>query len=145
MSEQLKELPAVARNIHLPCKKCGVDRYHVVVAHLTSNSAKVQCEVCKSTKTFKLTAAKAARASKPGVKSATRSSSRKPDFAGEWANLKEKIGTDQIQNYNMKAKFAANSAIQHPKFGIGFVLSSSPEKIEVSFQDSKLSLVHNRG
>ena len=53
-TENPNELPAVARNIHLDCKKCGVERYHVVVAHTTATSAKVKCEVCGARRTYKL-------------------------------------------------------------------------------------------
>ncbi len=137
----LTELPAVARNIHLMCKKCGVERYHVVVAHTTATSAKVECEVCKAKSTFKL-AKKSATGSAAPKKRATKRN--EPDFAAIWNDLKTQIGVEQVKPYNMKMKFALANAIEHPKFGVGFVTSATNEKIEVVFQEGGRALVHNR-
>lgn len=138
------ELPAVARNINLPCKKCGVDRFHVVVAHTTPTSAKVKCEVCGAQKTYKLAAAKKAKAPKaPGAKRVAKT--KVPDHAAIWNELNSQIGTDHVVPYTMKAKFELAAAIQHPKFGIGFVTNITAERIDVAFPDGGRALVHNRG
>ncbi len=140
MSEQLTELPAVARNINLPCKKCGVDRFFVVVAHTNATSAKVKCEVCGAQKTYKLPSAKKPRAS-TGTKKTT---PKKPDHSALWSELKTQIGTDNVINYDMKKKYPMAAAIEHPKFGLGFVTNSFHDKIEVAFQEGGRFLVHNR-
>jgi hypothetical protein len=140
------ELPAVARNIHLFCKKCDVDRYHVVVAHLDSRSAKVKCEVCGSQKTFR-TPSEATRkgvvkrvtGNKPASKAGASRS-----HAQAWRDLNEKIGADSARAYSLRESFSSQTAIQHPKFGIGYVTASHPDKIDVVFEDSVRSLVHNR-
>ena len=44
----------------------------------------------------------------------------------------------------MKAKFALANAIEHPKFGLGFVTAATNEKIEVMFSEGGRALVHNR-
>jgi hypothetical protein len=143
MSEQLTELPAVARNIHLFCKKCNVERYFVVVAHTSATSAKTKCEVCGATKTFKLEAAKkpAKAASKSGVKKTPRVKGPTPEEI--WTSLRDS-SKSEAKPYNMKGKFEVDTAIQHPKFGLGFVRTSAIEKIEVAFQEGVRSLVHNR-
>lgn len=133
------ELPAVARNIHLMCKKCAVERYHVVVAHTTATSAKVKCEVCGASSTFKLAKPKKAGAARKKV-----AKKMEPDFTAMWNELKSQIGTDQAMPYSMKTKFALANAINHPKFGIGFVTSATNERIEVCFQEGGRALVHNR-
>lgn len=143
MSETLTELPAVARNINLPCKKCGVDRYFVVVAHTTPTSAKVKCEVCGAQKTFKLSKPKAAKAPRaPGAKRVSKT--REPDHAAVWADLKNQIGTDNVVPYSMKSKFELANTINHPKFGVGFVTNATNEKVDVAFEDGSRALVHNR-
>ena len=144
MSEQLTELPAVAKTIHLPCKKCGVDRFFIVTAHTTPTSAKVKCEVCGAVKTFKLTApkkAKAATKTKTGVKRTPRTKGPTPEEV--WTQARDKHGAN-AQPYNMKGKFSENAVISHPKFGLGYVKVSTPEKIDVTFQEGERSLVHNR-
>jgi hypothetical protein len=143
-AESLTELPAVARNINLPCKKCGVDRYFVVVAHTTPTSAKVKCEVCGAQKTFKLAKPKAAKkaTSKTGIKRTPKS--RTPDHAAIWEDLKGQIGTDKPVPYSMKSKFELANVIQHPKFGIGFVTNATNDRVDVAFQDGTRALVHSR-
>ena len=131
------ELPAVARNINLPCKKCETDRFFVVMAHTTPTSAKVKCEVCGATKTYKLPSAK--KAASPRKKSAP-----VVDTSKVWNEMREKFGDENIVNYTMKTKFVLNSAVQHPKFGLGFVTLVTNEKIDVAFQEGLRSLVHNR-
>lgn len=138
----LTELPAVATNIHLMCKKCGVDRYHIVVAHTATGGAKLKCEVCGGSSTFKLAKAKKAPTSGAAKKKAPKKN--EPDFGAVWTELKTQIGTESVVPYNMKTRFALANAIQHPKFGIGFVTSATPEKIEVVFQEGGRALVHNR-
>lgn len=140
----LTELPAVARNIHLMCKKCGVERYHVVVAHSTATSAKVKCEVCGASSTFKLAKAKAPKAAKSGTAKKRTSKKSEPDMGAMWADLKTQIGTDRVIPYNMKTKFSLANAIEHPKFGIGFVTNATNERIDVVFQEGGRALVHNR-
>jgi uncharacterized Zn finger protein len=140
-AKSLTELPAVATNIHLMCKKCGVERYHVVVAHTATGGAKVKCEVCGASSTFKL--AKPKKAAVAGAKKKA-PKTKAPDFAAMWSELKTQIGTERVVPYNMKTRFSLANAIEHPKFGIGFVTSATPEKIEVVFQEGGRALVHNR-
>ena len=146
MSETLNpnELPAVARNINLPCKKCGVDRFHVVVAHKSATSAKVKCEVCGAQSTYKLAKPKAEK--KPGAAKTGKKTPKvkAPDHAAIWNELKEQIGTENARPYNMKTKFELANAINHPKFGIGFVTNLTAERIDVAFPDASRGLVHNR-
>ncbi|HVK62723.1 MAG TPA: hypothetical protein VM432_14285 [Bdellovibrionales bacterium] len=140
-TQNLTELPAVARNINLECKKCGVDRYHVVVAHTTATSAKVKCEVCGAQKTFKLPKAQERKSN--GPKRAAKKV-KAPDHGAVWADLKTQIGTDKLLPYDMKKKFQLANAINHPKFGIGFVTGATADRIEVAFQEGGRALVHNR-
>ena len=142
-SENLTELPAVARNIHLDCKKCGVERYHVVVAHTSATAAKVKCEVCGAQKTFKLPSEKKAKKT-TGTGAKRVSKKNTPDFAAMWNDLKSQIGTDRIVPYNMKTKYELANAIEHPKFGLGFVTGATNEKIDVLFVEGGRALVHNR-
>jgi hypothetical protein len=121
-----------------------VDRYFVVVAHTTASSAKVKCEVCGASKTFKLPKAQA-RKKPPGSSKAKSAKAPKPaDSLALYNELRDKIGLDKVQPYNMRSKFGLAVAIQHPKFGVGFVTAATPEKIEVAFQEGGRALVHNR-
>ncbi len=141
MSDFPKVLPPVARNISLPCKKCAMDRFHVVTAHVDSRTAKVKCEVCGSRKTYKIP-------SEAAKMRALSSKSRKvtpTQSAGDlWRDLNAKIGSNSPLPYRLQHRFYVQTAIQHPKFGLGFITFASYNKIEVVFQDVARALVHNR-
>ncbi|MCB0390995.1 MAG: hypothetical protein KDD58_06885 [Bdellovibrionales bacterium] len=61
-----------------------------------------------------------------------------------WEGLKENADLDTVQDYNVRGSFSENSAIKHPKFGIGIVTESLHSKIEVVFKEGSKSLVQNR-
>ena len=140
MSEEAQEevlvLPRVASNFYYPCKKCEKESFHVVLAHPTNVSAKLECEICGSKKTYKLPSAKSRSRSK---KTSVRSSA-----ASAWAMYNDKIGTEEIVPYKMSSKFEIQTAIDHVKFGVGYIKSSNDKKIEVVFEDAIRLLVHNR-
>jgi hypothetical protein len=151
----MTKLPAVASNYFTECKKCGQDRYHKVLAHTGGDSAKIECEVCHSKKTLKMseesvekkaakkTAAKgtkkpsASRAAKAAEAAATAANAR-------FLELQEKMGEQKAQPYRMASQFAVDAKIEHPKFGVGFVVNVLPDKIEVVFQDMSRHLVQGR-
>jgi hypothetical protein len=138
-NDDLLKLPAVATNVLLDCKKCGSERYHKVLFHSTPSSAKVECEVCKSKKTYKVTKPKA------GGKKATKRKKSVVTDASMWKSLEEEIGTKDAAPYNMREAFEPSTAIEHKKFGVGFVTAATTNRIEVQFQDSHRTLVHNHG
>lgn len=148
MSEQLTSLPAVAKSVFTNCKKCERDTYHVVLAHKTATSAKVECEICKAKKTYSLPKVQARKAPTGPRKStgtgprsiAARAEAHKAEYSA-WMTKNE---SSSPAKYNMREKFASNQKIEHPKFGLGFVRTTFNDKIEVVFLDEVRSLVHNR-
>lgn len=135
------ELPAVAKSVFLQCKKCGEERYHTVLAHTSSTSAKVKCEVCGAQKTHKFisTAKKktGGRVTKPRV-------SKADEHRAEYEKMLAQVEGSAAQKYDMKLSFAINQKLNHPKFGVGVIRNSLPDKIEVVFADEVRNLVHNR-
>jgi len=141
-----ESLPAVASRFYTDCKKCDAERYHIVLAHTSATAAKVECEICHSKKTFKLAADKKAPKKVSGAaatKKAQASEARKNAHAKEFHELVENAAGD-AQSYNMKLKFLINQKIQHPKFGVGVIKTTHPDKVEVIFADEVRMLVHNR-
>lgn len=113
-----------------------------MIAHTSPTSAKVKCEVCGGQSTFKLK--KAQTRTKSSSASTKKTKKVEVDSAAMWLELKNQIGTDRVLPYNMKTKFALANAIEHPKFGLGFVTHATNDKIEVVFQEGGRALVHNR-
>lgn len=146
-AETNETLPPVARKVYAECKKCGVDRYHIVIAHTSSSAAKLQCEVCNAKSVYKLEGSgkkkkkseKTADGTETPAKSGRKSGSEK-----RWRELKEKT-PGSAAAYNMKSAFLPQTSIQHPKFGLGIVVGVTPQSIQVVFEDGERSLVHNRG
>lgn len=143
----LNALPAVAKSLFTFCKKCDADRYHVVLAHTSSTSAKIKCEICSSTKAYSLPKAQT-KTGKPLTGAAAKKreqslNARKSSHKHEYEMLMENCAGEAV-NYNMKAKFSKNSKLQHPKFGLGIIKEALGDKIEVVFEDEVRTLVHNR-
>jgi len=142
----MNTLPPVAKSFFTFCKKCNADRYHVVLAHTSSTSAKIKCEICGSQKTYSLPKA-STRTGKPltGAAAAKREqtmTSRKSSHKNEYDMLMGK--GDAAVPYNMKQKFEKNQKLDHSKFGMGFIKEAMNDKIEVVFSDEVRSLIHNR-
>jgi hypothetical protein len=61
-----------------------------------------------------------------------------------WMELSEKLGADKPQPYRMNSTYTVNTLIEHPKFGLGYVISALPGRIDVAFRDANRALVHSR-
>lgn len=134
----METLPAVAKNFYYPCSKCDSERYHKVLAHLSSTEAKLECEVCGSKKKYKL----GGTMSKTTKKKTTR---RKTVSHEEtWNQLKENLSNIDPEVYTIKGSYNAETLIDHPTFGIGVVTDSQSRKIEVCFQEGVKTLMHRR-
>ena len=137
-------LPAVASRIYTVCKKCDAERYHIVLAHTSDTAAKVECEICHSKKTFKLPSNKPKKVTgAAAAKKAAASVTRRTAHSKEFHDLVASSGASEV-SYTMKHKFATNDKVKHPKFGVGIIRSTHPDKIEVVFEDEVRLLVHNR-
>lgn len=148
----LNVLPPVAKSFYTFCKKCDCDRYHMVLAHTTATSAKIECEVCHSKKAYSIAKAKKAaslsggtgapRAS--GARAAASANQRKSSHQAEYQKLMDSVAQSAANDYNVRSKFVVSSKLQHPKFGLGFIKSVQPDKIEVIFSDEVKMLIHNK-
>lgn len=136
----MTQLPAVAKKIYYPCKKCECERYHVVTAHTGASTARLECEVCKAKCLFKLEEPKRPRTAvpkKPNTKSKANA------HIARFTELRDK-NDDKPKAYNMKTEFEVGTVLDHPKFGLGFVILVTGQAIHVVFEDEERSLVHNR-
>lgn len=144
MTNSLTQLPPVAKSFYSFCKKCDADRYHTVLAHTTSKTAKIKCEVCASTKSYSLPKTKTAI---PGVAKKVSTSprsvaARASAHQNEYESLSGKLHHKHV--YSMKLQFKVGEGVDHPKFGLGIVTQCFADKVEVCFKDEVRTLVHNR-
>jgi len=75
---------------------------------------------------------------------ARKQADEKAEYHKQYETLKTQIGTAKVQPYGMKSKFDVADAIQHAKYGLGFVTLATGDRIEVAFETGVLPLVHNR-
>jgi hypothetical protein len=134
-------LPPVAKSFYMFCKKCDGDRYHTVLAHTNSTTAKMQCEICKSKKNYSLPKKTSTR--KPGSTNSTKTS-RAKSHTGEYENRTQNQSSKEAIPYSTKTVFIEKQKIQHPKFGIGFVQKAAIDRIDVIFSDEVKVLIHNK-
>lgn len=142
----LTELPAVARSFVQECKKCGEDRLHKVIVHATADSAKVECEICHKKSTFKLKKAKKPKATPAEKKEATKVREAAAASAANlelWTSMKKKHGGKASKPYRISEKFEKDGIVEHPKFGLGFVVQCTDNRIETVFEEGLKILVHN--
>lgn len=134
------QLPTVAKKVFYACKKCETERYQVVIAHATPKSARLECEVCKTKNLMAIVEPKKSRSTVPKKKP---SKGKAAADVARFQQLRETIAGKPTP-YNMKAVFETGAALEHPKFGLGFVIHSTVQAIQVVFEDAERSLVHNR-
>jgi hypothetical protein len=135
-------LPPVAKSFYTFCKKCDIDRYHRVLAHTSETTAKIECEVCHSRKSYSLP--KPGSEAKRLAQATAKAGVRKKSHTGEYEIYNQKYMDKDPTAFSIKNSFKENQKISHPKFGIGFVQKVYSEKIDVIFSDEVKSLVHNR-
>lgn len=135
--------PRVGQEISSYCGKCKDERTHIVTAMDGDVVRRVTCSTCKGTHNYKpVGAIAAARPAKtPAGSGAARATtgrrSRQPDAFSIDPSL-------PVKSYDMNNAFSVGDVITHPKFGLGAVeASTSPNKIEVRFQEGKKILLHN--
>lgn len=144
-------LPPVAKSFHTFCKKCDVDRYHKVLTHTSSTSAKIECEVCHSKKTFSLPKAGASakatvkkKVSTAGSTTGRKVGGRKASHADEYnalmMNRSEEMGTP----FSIRTQFRLDQKISHPTFGPGFIKNVMIDRVDVMFADEVKTLIHNK-
>jgi hypothetical protein len=136
-------LPAVAKSFYTFCKKCDTDRYHTVLAHTNSSSAKIKCEVCGKTSNWKVPTTAAAK-KRVASETAAKSPKARSSHRQQWESLLQTNSAAPEESYNLKKKFEVNTLLNHPKFGKGFVRSAQSDRIEVVFEDEVKTLMHNR-
>ena len=135
-------LPPVAKSFYTLCKKCGIDRYHVVLAHTSPTTAKIECEVCKSRKSYSLPKAGTTKRAATAGAAARVSSAR--SHTGQYEIFNQKKMGDEGVPYSIKASFAEGQKINHPKFGVGFAVKIFQDKVDVIFSDEVRTLMQNR-
>jgi hypothetical protein len=138
---------SVGADIEALCSKCG-DVWHVVVAKVGSDIAKVQCKECGGYHRYRRpgVAPGARKPRAPASESAPRRSASSPSrsrssTAPSSASIAGVFRPDMSapsRPYRMSESFRPGEQITHPRFGVGLVeQSSEPGKMAVLFADGR--------
>ncbi len=130
---------------------------HTILAMVGGVPARVKCNTCHSDRKFRAPAKAKGKGTvrrtktdgKPKLSSAekAKNSRNSSDFEKQsaWEALAAKAHGNERRPYNMRESFEAGQAMDHKKFGVGFVTASAgPGKIRVCFRDGERILVHGR-
>ncbi len=134
---------SVGADIESTCRKCG-DVWHVVVAMVDGEIAKVECKECKGTHKYKepgsdTKSAKPKKAKKPKKKALT--AAEKKAAAAAKPKTHATVEPDlskPTRPYKFSDTFESGERIDHVKFGVGVVEDVlDGGKIEVFFPEGR--------
>lgn len=135
-----KNRTPVAENMMTMCTKCEMRLNHVVIAHNAARIVEtVKCHTCGSEHKYRPDKKRATK--KPSVKSI---STQEVDLTKTFEKLAKKFKEKKPLPYSMSGSFKNDDVIDHKTFGMGIVISSSHDKMEVAFSDEPRILVCNR-
>lgn len=133
--------PLVGADIESICGKCG-DVWHVVVAKVGEEIAKVQCKQCGGTHRHRPPGGAPPRVRASRATATERASGSKPPATAapkaEEGPLVEADPSRPPRPYRPTESYAASDRVEHPTFGSGVVeLSPGPGKIQVFFPSGR--------
>ncbi len=119
--------PRLGGDIDAYCGRCKEEREHVIVALDERGAiARVQCRTCQSLRNYRA-------AKKPPASTRTGRAAAVTPTEGE-------VGP--VVTYSMQQRFRVGERIEHPKFGIGTVIETRYDKIDVRFGKEVRTLIH---
>ncbi len=133
----------VGSDIEAYCPKCKADTAHTVITKYEDEVRRVQCSPCGDVHAYRKPRGEVEEEIPEPVSAKKRALAKKPG----WQEFMDKAGQKALNNarpYSIRDHYKENDIVTHPKFGHGFVTDISENKVEVTFQDERRILVHNR-
>ncbi|MDR1395882.1 MAG: hypothetical protein LBK52_06920 [Deltaproteobacteria bacterium] len=157
----------VSGEIEAFCTKCALLTNHRIVAFDGDKIKKVICLTCQSQHAYRLAAPKKKAVSDPAPPKdpkdpretkepkprpartsqaktqAKKTSAEEPEAnARQWQERRETTSHNSIVPYTLAGIFESGQALEHSRFGVGFVLKViHPNKIEVLFENFTKTLI----
>ena len=130
----------VGGEIEAWCTKCKLELAHTIVAMVGSAPRKVKCNTCNGQHNYRLKPAERKQTSQRSGRKA----SKKDSAYEQYLNSLTDGDMSRATKYSIGGNFVKDEIIEHPKFGIGVVLSILKEnKVETLFKDGRKLLVQN--
>jgi hypothetical protein len=135
------EVDEVGSDVEAYCPKCKGDTTHVVISKYEDEIRRVQCNPCGDVHSYRKPRGEAEDDVPEPVAARKRALLKKPT----WEEFFAKHGEKEGKPYEFREHYRDNQIVVHPKFGKGFVSEIvSDSKVELTFQDARRVLVHNR-
>jgi hypothetical protein len=137
------DIDEVGSDIEAYCPKCKTDTSHTVITKYEDEIRRVQCNPCGDVHTYRKPRGEVEEDIPEPVAAKKRAAAKKPT----WEEARAKVGDKRVGNarpYSIRDTYAEGEIVNHPKFGVGFVTEISENKAEITFQDERRVLIHNR-
>jgi hypothetical protein len=133
------EVDEVGAEVEAHCPRCKADTTHVVVSKYEDEIRRVQCNPCGDVHPFRKP-----RGIEPEDELELPAPKKKVKAKPTWDQVMAKWKKPP-RPYAIGEYFNELEVVSHPKFGIGYITENlGDDKIEVTFQNDKRVLVHNR-
>ena len=137
-------MPEVGADVESICRKCG-DVWHVVVAKVGDQIAKVQCKQCNGLHRHKPPGGAPIRRVSKASRARASSPTRPRGVPVSSKPLIEVDATKPLRPYRMTERYEVGDRVAHQMFGEGVVeLLPGPHKVQVFFSDGRKILAHER-
>jgi hypothetical protein len=138
------DMDEVGSDIEAYCPKCKADTAHTVITKYEDEVRRVQCSTCGDVHAYRKPRGEVEDETPEPAAAKKRAAAKKPT----WQEAIDKIGVNKAHNnarpYTIRDHYHEGDIVSHPKFGVGFVTEITENKAEVTFQDERRVLVHNR-
>jgi hypothetical protein len=135
------EADEVGSDVEAYCPKCKADTTHVVISKYEEEIRRVQCNPCGDVHSYRKPRGETEDDVPEPVSARKRASMKKLN----WDEFFAKKSQNDAKPYEFRERYKDNLIVRHPKFGVGFVSEVvSDSKVEITFQDARRILVHNR-
>jgi hypothetical protein len=135
------EADEVGSDVEAYCPKCKADTTHVVISKYEEEIRRVQCNPCGDVHSFRKPRGETEDDVPEPVSARKRAALKKLN----WDEFFAKKSQNDAKPYEFRERYKENLIVRHPKFGVGFVSEVvSDSKVEITFQDARRILVHNR-
>src|SRR5262249_30525049 len=138
------DIEEIGADVDAFCPKCKADTTHVVITKYEDEIRRVQCNACSDVHAYRKPRGEAEEEGTGEAERPTRGG-RKVQKKATFEEFFAKHDQALARPYSFRDTYVENDIVHHPKFGIGFASETmEDDKVEITFQDSRRILVHNR-
>src|SRR5262249_20463712 len=133
----------VGSDIEAYCPKCKADTAHTVITKYEEEVRRVQCSTCGDVHAYRKPRGEVEEEQPEPVAAKKRAATKKPS----WQEAYTKAGNKAIGNarpYTIRDHDHEGEIVSHPQLRVRFATEITENKAEVTFQDERRVLVHNR-